>query len=65
MDQEEDLKSDKLSCDPYKNNNVPCYCVTEFSLIMSGVYLIAFMIAIVIFLCYNCNSKDPDQKMEM
>ena len=51
---------DGASCNPDVNNNVPCYCVNQFSLYMSGVQLFIFMAAIVTFLCYNCKSKDPD-----
>ena len=53
-----------MDCDPYKNNNIPCYCVSEFSLIMSGIYLVLFLTAILIFMCYNCRGKGSSQYME-
>ena len=53
-----------IDCDPYKNNNIPCYCVSEFSLIMSGIYLVLFLSAILIFMCYNCRGKGSSQYME-
>ena len=51
-------------CDPYKNNNIPCYCVSEFSLIMSGVYLTFFLSSILIFMCYNCRGKQESEHIE-
>ena len=59
-----DYGDSALDCDPYKNNNIPCYCVSEFSLIMSGIYLIFFLTAILTFMCYNCKGKEANQYIE-
>ena len=61
LDEYDDSAKD---CDPYKNNNIPCYCVSEYSLIMSGIYLTVFLSAILMFMCYNCKGKQESQYIE-
>ena len=57
--------NDSISCDPHLNNNVPCFCVSDLAVIMSGSQLFIFMVAIVVFLCYNCKNKDSGKRAEL
>jgi len=57
FDASTDTSTGGLSCDPNVDNGVPCVCTFEYSMVVSSIEIVVFMVAVAAFLLTRLKKK--------